>query len=249
MTVVLASAPPQLMAAGGEITYTIHYTNHSLAPIAELTVAGVVPPGMVLVAESVPPTALLVPQGNKQTVVWSLGDLAAQSGGTVSYRVQQPALTEPQLAETVKFHVSGPLTATAGAPITYTLQLTNLRPFPLRNLVVVNELPTAATLISSDEGEFVDNEVRWTIRQLAGASTTTLQWRVAATQSLANTGAWVRVDGGPVVVGNTVITTINGKVPAAALVAIHNEGAQISWRANDAQYRLRSGPLDHWVMP
>lgn len=249
MTVVLASEPPQLVAAGGEITYTIHYTNHSLAPLAELAVAGLVPAGMVLVAESIPPTALLVPQGNRQTIVWSLGDLAAQSGGTVSYRVYQAVPTTPQIDEVVVLHLHGPLTATVGLPITYTMQLTNPRPFPLRNLVVVNELPAAATLINSGGGEFVDNEVRWTIRQLAGASTTTLQWSVLATQSLANAGAWVRVDGGPVVVGNTVITTIDGKVPAAALAAIHNEGAQISWRAHDVQYRLHSGPVDHWVMP
>ena len=249
MTVVLVSDPPQMVAAGGEITYTIHYTNHSLAPMAELTVAGMVPAGMVLVASTVPPTAQLVQQGNKQTIVWPLGDLAAQSGGTVSYRVQKSALTTPQRTELLALQVRSPLTATAGQPITYTLQLTNQRPFPLRNLVVVNELPAGATLDSAGGGEVVNQQVQWTIAQMAGASTTTLQWRVAANQSLVNAGAWVRVDGGPVVIGNTIITLIDGKVPAAAFVAIRNEGARISWRTNDAKYRLRSGALNLWVMP
>lgn len=246
---LLESEPATLLVPGDMITYTIRYTNTNLAPVTDLTLASSVPAGMVLLTDSLSVPAIVVTQDEQQTLHWSVSELASQRGGALRYRVQRPALVTPPRASIVQLQTAAPLTATAGLPVTYTIQLTNTRPFPLRNLVVVNQLPAGATLVDDGEGEVMGDQIQWTLRQLPALGTVTFHWQVTATQSLVNAGAWVRVDGGPAITSNRVLTAIDDILPRADLLPIHHAEVQFTWYGDGQEQTLHTQALEQWLLP
>ena len=102
---------------------------------------------------------------------------------------------------------SGPATVIAGAPITYTLTVSNLDPISATNSVIVTDtLPTGASYVSG--GTLVGNVVGWTVPELAPSSSLTVTFVVTATQTITNSDYRVTADGGYESVGKETVVTI-----------------------------------------
>lgn len=122
--------------------------------------------------------------------------------------------TTPDLAITK----TGPATAIAGTPITYTLTITNSGATTATGLLVLDDLPAGATYVSG--GTLTNNNVRWTIPALAGFGTVTeTTYVVTAASTLTNTGYAVSATGGFSANGTTPVVTrlVEAQVNATAL--------------------------------
>lgn len=111
-----------------------------------------------------------------------------------------------------------PSTAIAGAPITYTLTITNSGATTATGLIVTDDLPAGATYVSG--GTLVNNSVRWTIPALAGFGTVTeTTYVVAAASTITNTDYTVSATGGFSANGTAPVVTrlVEAQVNATAL--------------------------------
>ncbi|MCP4359761.1 MAG: DUF11 domain-containing protein, partial [Chloroflexi bacterium] len=90
---------------------------------------------------------------------------------------------------------SAPVTATVGAPITYTLTITNSGITTATNLLITDTLPANAYYVAG--GTKVGNVVSWTIPSLAGnSSVTQTTFVVTASQTITNSDYKVSANGG-----------------------------------------------------
>jgi len=249
LIVLLASEPATAFVPGDAITYTIRYTNTTLAPMRDLTLVSTLPVGMELLPTSLSAPAIALVQEEEQTLHWTMKELAPQSAGFLRYRVQRPAAAALPLATIVQLQLKAPLTATAGVPFTYTLQLTNTRPFPLRNLVVNNPLPAGVTVVHAGGGSVMDDQIQWTLRQLPALRTATFAWQATATQSILTAGAWAQLEGGPASTGNRVLTMIDDKVPPTGLVPVYHTAVQFTWQGEAQTSTLHTQALEQWMLP
>ncbi len=204
---------------GQLITYTLTVTNSG--PTAAF--------GLVIV-DQLPTGATYISGGNRfgDLIFWSLGSLSG-NGATVSvqfvvtatqtitnsfYQVAAypnygdegdvPVVTVigyPDLA----IAKSGPAYAEAGAPITYTLTVTNSSPVPATNLLITDTLPAGATYLSG--GTLVGDEVRWTVPSLAGENHLSVQFAVSAQATITNADYGVSADSGASATGQTPVVT------------------------------------------
>ncbi len=103
---------------------------------------------------------------------------------------------------------SGPASALAGEPISYTLTITNHGATPAGNLSVVDTLPAGATYVTG--GAPVGNAVSFVVPTLDGyGATTSLAFSVKASTTITNAVYGVNADGGASATGTVgVVTTI-----------------------------------------
>ena len=111
---------------------------------------------------------------------------------------------------------SGPATAQAGDPITYTLSIHNNSTASATNLVITDVLPLAATYVSG--GTLVGNTVQWQITELTGGTTIAVQFAVTALETITNSAYGVTADGGFAATGTQpVITTLTPAPPGGSI--------------------------------
>ncbi len=125
------------------------------------------------------------------------------------------------LKPTLSISKSGPLTATTGQPITYTLTVTNSGDLTASNLVITDVIPAGASYVSG--GTKVGNVVSWTIPNLAAnGGMTWTAFSVTATQAITNREYRVSAEGGYSATGSISVTTLITDAPIAGLTASNN---------------------------
>jgi uncharacterized repeat protein (TIGR01451 family) len=105
-------------------------------------------------------------------------------------------------------HISktAPITAEAGALITYTLTVSNSGGFTATNLIISDGLPIGASYISG--GILITDTVQWQISQLPPAETLSVQFVVTASQTITNSDYAVTADANISAMGKISVVTI-----------------------------------------
>jgi uncharacterized repeat protein (TIGR01451 family) len=224
---------PPVVTAGDLITYTLTVSNANSAIAGNLLITDALPAGAsyisggslvgAVVSWTVPSLA-----GNQsltrtfsvtanETITNSLYRVSQEFylGGTGLYSATGQAsvvtvVLEPTPVLTITKH--GPVTATAGSLITYTLTVTNHGTLAASNLLITDALPAGATYISG--GSLVGNVVSWTIPSLAINKSLTRTFSVTASQTITNSRYRVSANGSISATGQAkVITTILPEEP------------------------------------
>lgn len=109
-------------------------------------------------------------------------------------------------------------TATIGAPITYTLRITNIGLAPATNLVITDAIPAGATYVSG--GTAVSGGVvSWVLPALAGGAVAQASFVVTATTTITNRDYRVSASGGILATGATPVVTVVLLPPKANFTA------------------------------
>jgi uncharacterized repeat protein (TIGR01451 family) len=232
----LQNHPRRWVAPGEVITYTIFYHNASEQNLATVEITSTIPPNVELL-----PSSIQVPTGGTftysgsqpgATIHWDVGAVSANATGQVSYQVRRPALKPPVVPRPLAISKTGPATAAAGAPIQYTLVVTNNTAFSITNLLIADTLPEGAAFLSGSDNPQVGNSVEWTVPSLPGDSAIIRQFTVTADRTLVNSAYFVSSDEGPTAKGQAVVVTfINGTdpPPSGDGITIVNPGATVTW--------------------
>ncbi|MBE2199394.1 MAG: PQQ-dependent sugar dehydrogenase [Anaerolinea sp.] len=157
--------------------------------------------GSVAVQFVVTATATIV---NETYGVWAAGGFAAQGSEVVTTTVITPA---PLL----RIDKTGPLTVSAGDPITYTLTIRNDGILTATNLVITDVLPANTVYVSG--GVLADGVVSWMVEALGPDTAVAVQFTVTAADTARNEQYGVLADGGYGAVGDhPVVTFIDGVI-------------------------------------
>jgi uncharacterized repeat protein (TIGR01451 family) len=100
---------------------------------------------------------------------------------------------------------SGPATAIANQPLTYTLTITNLGPAPATNVTITDTIPAGATYLGS--GMQMGGVVSWTLPSLVAGSVTQTTFVVSASEPITNSEYGVRAAGGYEALGAGAVVT------------------------------------------
>ena len=246
LAVTLQNSPAQWVAPGDEILYTIDYSNHGDQTAADVHIHGRVPSGTELIADSIPATVETTGVAAGSVIDWEVGQLPAGAGGRLTYRVRRAAAPTPPVPLALAIDKVGPATAEAGAPIAYTLTISNLVPVAITNVVVEDELPVGATYVSGGDGPPEAGVVRWSVGTLAPESSVQLTLVVTANHTIVNHAYRVSGDNDANAAGlNMVVTTIAGTQPPrnADGVVIANPYVEINWLQEDTRFFARSNAV------
>jgi uncharacterized repeat protein (TIGR01451 family) len=127
---------------------------------------------------------------------------------------------------------TGPAEALVGAPITYTLTITNEGTAAADSLSVTDTLPVGAHYVTG--GTQVGDLVSWQVPSLDPGMTTDVQFVVTATQPITNAHYLVSASGGYTATGALPVVTVVG-VPA---LSISKEGPYSAKRGEPVSYDL-----------
>jgi RHS repeat-associated protein/uncharacterized repeat protein (TIGR01451 family) len=175
------------------------------------------------------PTALraTITSGSNVTYTWALGDGEFGTGAVVTHTYPATgtytavvtasdstrlltATTPVTIVTPIELQVGkkGPLTASEGAPITYTLTITNTGADWATNLVVSDAIPPGAGYVSG--GARDGDVVRWAVPSLPGLSTAQVDFVVTATATITNSEYAVSAAGGQGVLDAHKLTAADG---------------------------------------
>jgi uncharacterized repeat protein (TIGR01451 family) len=238
--IVLQNQPQQWIAPGEEVTYTITYRNRGTAILDDVAIANVVPDSVELLPDTIQASGsgIYTFTGTTAgaTIRWSVGAVPPDGSGQVRFRVRRPLPTPPAIPRVIAVDVSGPSTAIAGAPINYTVWLTNNTAFPVTGLTLAVTLPAGANYLSGGSAAPEQSQLAWTIPELLGDETVTRKFAVSAAQSLVLYQYYAVSDEGPTVRGHHVlVTTIEGTdpLPPGDGTLITNSGASLLWQVEN----------------
>jgi uncharacterized repeat protein (TIGR01451 family) len=158
--------------------------------------------------------------------------------GSVSYQARRSV--EPPLLSGLSIRKYGPLTATVGSTIAYTLTVYNQSPLTLTALVVFDRLPTGAQYVAG--GNLVDLNVIWSpIDTLAPGKAVSQILLVTATETITNSSYGVNsAQGIPASGQQPVVTYINEAPPSLPLIV--NPGSKATWRYGGQDASIQSNP-------
>jgi RHS repeat-associated protein/uncharacterized repeat protein (TIGR01451 family) len=165
-----------------------------------------------------------VTAGSNVSYAWAFGDGEAGSGAVVTHTylatgtytaVVTASNSATTLTATTTVTITGtpvltitktgPATALAGEPITYTLTVTNLGTASAYDLVITDAIPADAHYVSG--GMEANRVVSWTLGLLPNLTSTQFSFAVTATQSITNSDYQVLADRGVSAIGQKVVTT------------------------------------------
>jgi uncharacterized repeat protein (TIGR01451 family) len=170
----VTKSAPTSGVAGQDLDYTIVVTNAGPGNESAARLLDQLPPGVVLVSSSVPPTSAAA-----GLLVFDLGDLPAHASRTIVLIVQPTAAgtlvnqavvsgIQPDLdpsnnvasatttvsavpAALAVAVVADPSTATVGRELTYTLTVGNFGPGPASGVVLTSALPAGVTIVAASQ--------------------------------------------------------------------------------------------------
>ncbi len=248
--VTLHNEPQRWIGPGEEVEYTVTYVNGSTSNLANVEIVNLVPPHVELIPESIQVSTSGSYTYTETTpgsaIRWSIGDLAAQGAGQVSFRVRRPTPAPPSIPRVLAIGVTGPTTSTAGAPITYSVVLTNNTAFSITNLSIVAGMPLGATYLSGGDTEPENDRLAWLVPELEGDETIEKQFVVTAEHSLVLYDYYAASDEGPTAKGRRVLMTRVGDTdppPPGDGVLIANAGATLTWQLGGQSYNSASNPV------
>ncbi len=190
---VRKSGPPTAQV-GETVTYTLTAVNDGPSPAAAVTLVDSLPAGLTFISASDGGTA------SGGAVTWSLGDVGSGSSlprtvtvkaGAAGAQVDVARVTsatadpdtgdqratftttvaEPAPMADLSVEKSGPVTATVGESVTYTLTVANDGPSPAAAVTLVDSLPAGLTFISaSDGGTASGGAVTWSLGDVGSGS-------------------------------------------------------------------------------
>jgi uncharacterized repeat protein (TIGR01451 family) len=216
MLTVSASATPDPVTAGTQLTYSIHYANDGGSPATGASVRAELPPSTRFAFSQGGGTLI----GNE--VVWQLGTVASLTAGDLSYTVivdeeasgtivndavslssaQQAVTAGPVVTRVVAPPPPAPLAVTltaepspvsAGSLLTYRIEVANVDSVVARDVVVVDAVPEGTSLVSTTgPATPAGDSVQWTLGDLEAGDTIALGVVVRAPSeagSIVNEGA------------------------------------------------------------
>ncbi|MBE7553645.1 MAG: PKD domain-containing protein [Anaerolineales bacterium] len=120
--------------------------------------------------------------------------------------ISKLAAYPPVNVPTLLIGKTAPATATMGAPITYTLRITNIGLAPAANLVITDAVPAGATYVSG--GTAANGVVSWVLLALPGGAATQASFVVTATTTITNSDYRVSASGGVSAFGTIPVVTV-----------------------------------------
>ncbi len=182
--------------------------------------------------------AATITAGSNVVYTWDLGDGNMRSGAEVTHTYpssntytavvtasnsvsEQVATTTVVVKDLLSLTIikSGPITATVGAPISYTLHVVNSGNAAVTHLNITDTVPSGASFMQAlDGGDLVGDVVLWTLSDLAAGSDASVRFVVTATQTITNSDYGATADGGYVATGSVpVVTSIREGDPVPSL--------------------------------
>lgn len=252
----LSSDPSHWVAPGEDITYTIVYGNDGTTSVSNAAIDSPIPANTELVTGTIssPASANVSASSAGSTISWNIGTIAPNQTGTVMYTVKRTVNSEPSPDTPIDLEITGPTSAAANAPITYTLTVTN-QGIDLRDALVSVTIPEESQyLANSANGTLNGNKIEWTIQDLLRESSTQFTFVVSAQQTIILKEYYAEATI-PFLnqITNTIedkiiVTDINGTPPAGTGddVIISNNSARLSWTYNG---QLGSLPINSVVNP
>lgn len=249
---VVTKTGPATAAAGSAITYTVSVVNNGPSTATNVVIRDSLPAGVAFTSASGggtltsrtvtwPAIAALAPAATASFTVTitapgtgPITDIAfgtsdtpdpvpANNDGTLPAAQVTTAITPVADVVTTK---TGPATATAGAPITYTLTVTNNGPSPAASVVVTDTLPAGLTFsTASAGGTAVGQVVTWpTIVSLAAGGSATF----TVTATAAEAGSYTNIAASSSPTPDPVPANNNGSAPAARVTTVVTASADVS---------------------
>ncbi len=209
MSVVSTDAPDPV-AAGGNLTYTLSYSNTGSADATGVVISDTVPVSTTFVSATGGGTL------SPGVVTWSIGALASGASGTVTMTVkvgsplangtvihnqtysissaQTSAVSGPDDTTTVTSSpalavsaVDAPDPVVAGANLTYTLSYSNTGSADATGVVISDTVPVSTTFVSATGGGTLSpGVVTWSIGSVAAGASGTVTMTVRVGSPLAN---------------------------------------------------------------
>jgi uncharacterized repeat protein (TIGR01451 family) len=235
----LRNSPARWVAPGEEIEYTITYHNRSTKDLTNFEITNLIPAAVELIPESIQVSTGVnytftgITPGN--TIRWTIATLPSGSGGEVRYRVHRPLPTPPAIPRILEINLVGPTTGTAGAPLTYSVVISNNTAFPVANLTAVVKLPEGVTYLSGSESPPADGTLSWSINELPGEAAVARQFTLTSEQSLVIYDYYATSDEGPTAKGQHVLLTMIDEtppLPPADGIVVANNGAIVTWQVD-----------------
>jgi uncharacterized repeat protein (TIGR01451 family) len=229
-TLAITKRGPVTATAGSLITYTITVTNSGNSTATNLVITDALPIGASYVSggsltgEVISWTIPSLANGQNltrtftvtasQTITNYLYQISANNAVSATGQidvvtiVEPPVVVEPTPLLTITKR--GPVTATAGSLMTYTLIVTNSGDLAATNLVITDALPAGANYAGG--GSLVGNVVSWTVTSLANGQSLTRTFSVTASQTITNHHYRVSATEGISATGQVrVVTVVNQK--------------------------------------
>ena len=211
---------PTTADPGVPITYTLTVSNSSFGLATNLLITDVLPIG----ANYLNGGTLV-----NDTVQWHIPSLAHNTAVSVQFAVTatatitndtyavtaddghnavgiEPVVTVITAVPQLHITLDGPQTADPGAPITYTLTVSNSSFGLATNLLITDVLPVGANYLSG--GTLISDTMQWHIPSLAHNTAVSVQFAVTATATITNSDYAVTADGGFAAIGLQPVTTI-----------------------------------------
>ncbi len=258
----LRNEPVTVIKPGDKVTYVIDYGARAIEGgeylLTDVVITNVVPMALELIPGSLPtagPKLRVEHTGVKggSLITWILGEPVADGAqGTVSYQALRPTVTPilvptaPPTPGSVQLHKSGAPVTTAGAPVIYTLFVTNTSGTMATGVVITDRIPANAGYLSG--GQRKGDIVEFVIGDLPSRQAVNRNLVLAASQTITNSDYGVRFTHGnnDVILLGTVSVVIQIGVtptPTPDPDLIINQGAGIQWRYAGQPGHLPSPPL------
>jgi uncharacterized repeat protein (TIGR01451 family) len=261
--VAITKLGPASAPVGSQISYTLAYTNVGTLDQGGATVTDTLPVGLTFVSASPAPTSV-----SGQTLTWTVGPLAAGSGGRITVVAQVALGAAPQVTNTavitgaegdlvpdnnqssvstdltrpnVTVQKTGPAAVVVGDQLTYTLSYRNTGTGTADPAEVVDTLPAGLTFVSASPApaNVSGQTLTWSVGPLAPGATGQIAVVARATASA------------PTRITNTatISTTVPGDDPGdnsssvgtdvrRPNVAIAKRGAASVWAGSVLTYTL-----------
>ena len=236
----LENNPKHWVAPGEIITYTFSYRNNGPATISNAIIQDAIPANTEILPESVIPTGAINVADEQEIVTWNLGELAADTGDTVSYQVRRVTPTPiSSVPGPLGITIFGPTSGSSGEKLDYRIEVTNRVNIELTEIEIRAAVPAGATFVegsSGTNGSLENGVIKWNFASIQGDSVNSVHFSLISNSTLVQSNYEVKTAAGQRGIGSKVLVTVIDNLPPPATgdgVMIINDGASITWQIGD----------------